>query len=586
MIDPVPLQTPDSTGLVVIFHDAWGEVVQRFDVADLDLPAEVAAMLAAAFRGHYPGKAAETRKGCWRALIVFARFVEQDNRIGALGDLTNESVGRYLAWLDRQRSRAGKPWSLAVRHNRYHHIKTLLEWIGRCHPDYLPDRLAFPYNPFPGRHAAPAHDPRRLTATQLKAILRGCYEEIDAAWALFEEGRRILANTPDAEHRLTHDGLLRLVHHAGSGAIMSRRALQRCFGVGRAIGRHGGPDNFARYLHLTSDTLAPFFVAIAIQTAANSDALRLIDRDCVEPHPLVEHRAVIDWAKGRAGRMLKRAQRRSFDRRRPHAAPNLIDKVLAMTAPLAALAPLGERDRLFLLRRPHRQIGVVQPQTLYNAIARFIERENARVAAWNAEHPDRLRSTLPPFTPMLFRGSVATEHYRASGGDIRAAQAVLNHSRADTTESYIRGPQARRLQQETIARLQSMMVAWITDRRSAAGAMPPSADHCRQSAEAFGHRCADPFAGSAGERLCPRFGGCLACPGLVVPVDAEHLARVLLAIRQLDTARQQVDPHRWALIYGSSYRILTEDILPDFPADLRVAAEQLMPTLPTLPSLE
>ncbi|CEF48467.1 unnamed protein product [uncultured bacterium] len=141
---------------------------------------------------------------------------------------------------------------------------------------------------------------------------------------------------------------------------------------------------------------------------------------------------MIDWAKGGAGRMLKRAQRRTFDRRRPHAAPNLIDKVLAMTAPLAALARLGERGRLFLLRRPYRQIGVVQPLTLYDAITRFIDRENARVAAWNAEHPDRLRSKLPPSTRILFRGSVATEHYRVSGGDIRVAQAVLNHSRADT----------------------------------------------------------------------------------------------------------------------------------------------------------
>ena len=95
---------------------------------------------------------------------------------------------------------------------------------------------------------------------------------------------------------------------------------------------------------------------------------------------------MIDWAKGGAGRMLKRAQRRTFDRRRPHAAPNLIDKVLAMTAPLAALARLASGQAVPAWR-PYRQIGVVQPLTLYDAITRFIDRENARVAAWNAEHP-------------------------------------------------------------------------------------------------------------------------------------------------------------------------------------------------------
>ena len=196
----------------------------------------------------------------------------------------------------------------------------------------------------------------------------------------------------------------------------------------------------ARYLHLTPDTLTPFFIAIAIQTAANVDALRLIDRDCIEPHPLIEHRAMVDWQKGRAGRTFKRAQRRSFDRRHPYAAPRLIEMVLAMTAPLAALAPPGESDRLFLMRR-RSGVSVIQRTTLDAAMARFVARANARVNAWNAQHPTAPRENLPPFCPTMFRSSVAGEHYRASGGDIRVAQDVLNHRSAATTEGYIRGEQ-------------------------------------------------------------------------------------------------------------------------------------------------
>jgi hypothetical protein len=351
----------------------------------------------------------------------------------------------------------------------------------------------------------------------------------------------------------------------------------------------------AQYLHLTVDTLVPFFLAIAIQTAANPDALRLIGRDCVAPHPLDEHRAVIDWAKPRAGGAVRRAQRRSFDRRRQHAAPNLIDKVLAMTAPLAAHAPPSERDRLFLIRG-NRPSGVkpIGSQTLSTGIRRFTARANGHIAAWNDAHPDQPRTPLLNFAPVLFRGSVATEHYHATGGDIRAAQAVLNHARADTTDLYVRGPETRRLQDATVARLRELMVAWITGGRSSsdpAGARPSMAlIALGENANAFGHICANPLAGVAQGavpgRLCPSFGACLACPGLVIPIDAAHLARILQAKRKLEWARDRIDPHRWQLLYAQSHHILTEDILPDFPAELHAAAERIISSLPLLPDLE
>jgi integrase len=404
--------------------------------------------------------------------------------------------------------------------------------------------LSFPYNPFSGRHRTPV--PRRLSASQLKVILGACYAEIDAEWTGFEDDRR-------------------------SDAVESKKPSR-------------------------SDirALVPFFLAIGIQTAANPEALRLIRRDCLAPHPLDENLIVIDWAKPRAGGEVRRAQRRSFDRRRPHAAPNLIDRVTTITEPLVAEARPNERDHLFLVRG-NRPIGVgtIRYETLRIGIRRFIARANARIAAWNNAHPDRPRASLPNFAPVLFRGSVATEHYHAAGGDIRAAQAVLNHARADTTDLYVRGPETRRLQEATVARLQGLMVAWITGGRSSsdpAGAGSKTPIALGKNAEAFGYTCLNPLAGIASGampgRLCPRFGACLACPGLVIPIDVEHLARVLQAKRKLEWARDRIDPNRWQLLYAPSHRILTEDILPDFPADLHAAAERIIPALPSLPDLE
>ena len=312
-------------------------------------------------------------------------------------------------------------------------IKRLTEWVARRHPELMPERPTFPYSA--DRHAVTS-DARQLSPSQLKTILRACYEEIDAAWATFEEGRRLLARGEDDEAH-PHGALLRQVREAGGGVVVTRAHMKQHYQLGQTIGRHGGPEMLARYLHLTPDTLTPFFIAIAIQTAANVDALRLIDRDCIEPHPLIEHRAMVDWQKGRAGRTFQRAQRRSFDRRHPYAAPRLIEMVLAMTAPLAALAPPGESDRLFLMRR-RSGVSVIQRTALDAAMARFVARANARVNAWNAQHPTAPRENLPPFCPTMFRSSVAGEHYRASGGDIRVAQDVLNHRSAATGGLYPR----------------------------------------------------------------------------------------------------------------------------------------------------
>jgi hypothetical protein len=129
------------------------------------------------------------------------------------------------------------------------------------------------------------------------------------------------------------------------------------------------------------------------------------------------------------------------------------------------------------------------------------------------------------------------------------------------------------------------MIAWI-----AAGTRDSNDGSHKDSPAAspvtahFSHTCLKPFIGK--DRICPQFGGCLICPGLVVPLDAEHLARVLQAKQALEKARDRIDPYRWSSIYAPSYHVLAADILPDFALELHPVAEQIVPTLPPLPELE
>jgi len=69
------------------------------------------------------------------------------------------------------------------------------------------------------------------------------------------------------------------------------------------------------------------------------EALRHLRRDCMNEHLLLDGRTVVTWSKGRSNRQ----QRRSFLRDKSLSVPNLIERVLAMTAPLVphAPAPIG-----------------------------------------------------------------------------------------------------------------------------------------------------------------------------------------------------------------------------------------------------
>jgi hypothetical protein len=165
------------------------------------------------------------------------------------------------------------------------------------------------------------------------------------------------------------------------------------------------------------------------------------------------------------------------------------------------------------------------------------------------------------------------------------AQSILNHASAATTETYLKSEETTRFQRQTIARLQNLMVAWV---RGSERIDPTRAAATISGNAPFGHDCLAPIvSGDDGDgRLCPHFGGCLSCPGLVIPIDTEHLARILAAIDRFEQARSRLDPRRWNLLYAPSWRILTQDILPDFPLAMHEAARALANGMPALPELE
>ncbi len=573
----------------ILFRNGWGGAVQAFDPSELGMPPDLAAALAVAFRQHDAGASPRTRKARWRAMRLFAVFLREEH-VTSAREINAGTIQRYLASLGQPRN--GKRLGAGTMALRFALIRPLLERAERSDPNLFGSLLAIPWNPFPqiGHVAEPKP---RLSAAELKAILAAAYEEIGTAWATFGRGQEIVALPVEPPGVRGGQGLARWVWrlHRLGGGIAPDGALMRANGFcSDTLKRYGWQDGLAQHYHLTSTTMAPFYIALAIQLAANPDPLRIIRRDCLFPHPIDENRMMVEWLKRKTGRKPK-LQRRAFDVRRPHSAPRLIEMLLAMTTPLVAHAPEEERHCLFLVRymagsrfRSHdHPAGLIASDTINDMTARFVKRSNRRIEDWNAAHPDRPRTLLPMFSVGQLRGSVATEHYVGGGGDLAAAGAVLNHASLVTTNTYVEGPAVRRMERETIARLQRLMVAWVT--APAADAVP-APEHAPVTV-LFGHKCLAPVEnGPTGPRVCRNLGGCLACPGLVVPVDAERCARVIQALRHLTAARERIDVTRWALFYAPSLAVLENDLLPVFPAAMRRRAEALADRLAPLPEIE
>lgn len=594
-LDPAPADHPAEIAEIQ-FRDEWGKIVQRFDPALFGMPDDVSAAIAKAFRDHDVASSAATRTARWFALRVFGRFLREDARVRRAADLDTATIRRFIIWLAKPAN--GRRRGVQSQSGQLGMVRPVFKRAITDNPGLFAPNFTVPHNAIPlaGVQRLPQD---RLTTAAMRALLAVCYAEIDTAWDKFQHGQAIVALRqipPHGSHAAHRDRWIWKLHRLGNGIMPPARGSDLRKPDRQRIAEAGGFRELEGYLHLTTDTLVAFYIVLLIQTAANAGPLRQIKRDCLVPHPLERHRVMVEWVKPRAGSKVKRMQRRSFDNRRPYAAPRLIEKLLAMTAPLLPHVEPSRRDRLFLhrflmttgrLEREHHAGHIVQA-TLRSAMLRFYERQNAAIASWNETHPGKPRPLLPDFSPKLFRSSMASAHYTASQGDIMAAKAVLNHASVVTTDIYVDGDAVRRLERDTIARLQSLMITWVHGETSSDRPHHRGPDTGAPVTALFGHDCLGPTDDGHARpgRVCQKLGGCLACPGLIVPIDPDHLARIVQAIRHLETARERIDPIRFGLFYAPSLQVLMQDLFPAFSPAMMPEAERLMLALPPLPDLE
>ncbi len=577
---------PEPLGLTVTFDDLPGGRSQAFSFEGFSRFPQMAAEIALGFRIHGIGLSPPTRAGIHHSMLKgwLAFLVDPAagvHGITSMGELDDAHLRRFIQWLDQ------RPLALSSRFGRWSATKQILRCLQRHRPDIVGPSLALPFNPFPRRNANARHR-EGLTQDELDAVLTACRADIDASWRLFQHGlnacatvdRAAIVAAPDLRSlKLRELGVLLTVLRERFGSIIPLQRSMVVHGsdtirLQLAIAHHGGVDIVARYLHATMHTLIPYMIAIGAQSFANPEALRLLRRDCLTDHPLLDGRVVMTWYKGRA----TRHQRRSFLKSSSFGVPALIDRMLLLTAPLIPHVPAHERDHLFLVGQvmASRSVTQVPYYLIPKYLVAFVQRHNLV----------RGDGSPLPLTLSALRVTGLQLSHKALGFNIASTQALANHVSPETTLLYVDAPVQRSARQDVIAKLQARFVEAV--RRGELDDRPTLATNLADpslsmpDATASGFICADPLSGVApGQRkgrLCTAWLGCFTCPNAVIPLDASSFARLMVMRNALQDARPRMSIERWGVLYAPKLAILENDILPRFPGDIVAAGTRLMET--------
>jgi hypothetical protein len=541
------------------------------DFRTLHLPRDVASVISEAFWHRVGAGRLQTIFDHWARIRFFGRFNEETHSLRRLADLKGDILVRYVEWLNAQRTAQGTPLSKATRASTYISLLKLLQWVVRCRPGLL-GHIDWPVKPFPWRNRD-SRARRGISAAQVREILKACEHAIAQSRVMRERGRELqrAARAAGATYRHDLGAVLNFIDDEFGGVLPTTTALYRSHNhFYHHLSVHGGVFEIEPYLYPNAHGLFPYYLAIVLHTAGNSQAIAEMAVDCLQPIPLLDDREMLLWDKPRSSAV----QRRSFRTSAPFEPPALVREVIDWTRRLRPRVSPDQRKQLFLMKTVYGPTGATRVK-FEGPRGRFI-----------ADHK------LTSFVLGSLRLSVLTALYRSTG-DLRAVKSAANHASISTTAAYVQGPEVAAQHGLRMAALQS---AWL-------GHIEPSADTGATSlpreapierappgaaVSMFGFACKDPLSGLApGTRvgqLCTNFLACLTCPNAIIPTDTPTLARLLHARDHLQAAAVHIHPARWAAIYAPQIRILDEDLLPRFPARERQEAERLRMTLkPLLP---
>jgi hypothetical protein len=319
----------------------------------------------------------------------------------------------------------------------------------------------------------------------------------------------------------------------------------------------------------SSQQLIPFMIMIAARTGINADALYSLERDCLVPHEFDDNLFYCVWDKPRAGKQQRQLHR--VDRRKRMGVVELIQFLQQYTEPLALQAGPPKNKQLFLYfsensQLKHRLVSPgAEPRLSFRRVRDFCRRHR-----------------LPRFSLSQIRPSAATLLYLQTGGNLGKVQQFLQHAHLHTTVRYVLNSITESFNARAIQKAQERMIERITvipeNREVGVRCLNlPKGQALKIVAGRFDTGCGvcrDPYdspqPGEAKGRACTSFHACFGCPnGLWF---LEDLPLVIATRDRFLRLQSEMKPGDWEMVYGSSLRIIEENILPAFrPEQIEMA---------------
>jgi hypothetical protein len=231
------------------------------DFPALKLPADVTHALADAFWNHFGVRNERCILVTWANLKVFGRFAAESAALKNLADLNRTLLVRYVEWLNTRQRASGKSWTKSSRSTAYTTLRKLLQWLERCRPGVL-GSIEYPFNPFPWRNRD-TQPMRKLTAAQLRAILKACERDIAATRAQRAQAdvERAAARDSDRDPASSRGALLATVERRYGGILPPWKTLQRLGGhaILRGLQKFGGGKEIAPLLYPDANSILPYY---------------------------------------------------------------------------------------------------------------------------------------------------------------------------------------------------------------------------------------------------------------------------------------------------------------------------------------
>ncbi|MVW72776.1 hypothetical protein [Bordetella sp. 15P40C-2] len=281
-------------------------------------------------------------------------------------------------------------------------------------------------------------------------------------------------------------------------------------------GRFQGPD---------SEALTVAFLVVAMRTGINTTPLLEASRSCLEVNPLMPNTMLLRTFKRRGGgsqtQTLRTPKTTQTDVVVPMDGVGVLKGVLARTEALAAIAPEGFKDRIWLYRAKSRRtfgsLLVLDQERLNTCARQFSKRHGLRSDDGDALVPSvqRLRKTME------------MKLWHLSDGDLIAVAAAVGHTPAVADRHYLSLTDEMKAD---AVRFVGLALPGVL-RGEPADVEKTIPIHMLATIQRTPvGRCGDSvhggFAPNNGVDHCSRFTDCLTCPTYVVVGSVQDLHRL------------------------------------------------------------